>query len=829
MKKIYILLIAVALTATAWSQATRRWVGPDNGSWTAAINWDNGGAPGVPQAGDIVVFDDGTTRTVINVPVITLGGLKVENFSTVTLQNTANANIVTIDDGPEAIDLKVDAGSGLILGNGVYPNGVSIILKVDQFVKASVAGTFPINSGTAYEADFNAVSTSVAGTIENRGLITGTPTRLLFLAGSTYIHAEDEGDIPDASWDPTSTCLITGTIFDGPRYLNRPFGNFTWDCPNQKRNAKLAASGMSAAGTFSVVNTGEARLEMDQANLIVGNFNLSGGVFRMASTETIPVSRTINVTGDVSINGGSLLMQESTIATGTLNVGGNFVHNGGTITEEGSLPGAIVFNGTTVQNFSKTPAAIISNEIDFTINSNAKVNFGTSVLNGSTGDFTLSSGGKIITANANGLDATGAIQINRSFSNGADYEFRGASTGVFTTTGNQVRDLIINNTTTNEVAAARDFVVTRALTLTNGYLTTSATNEVIIDYTGNATTANGAFVNGRLTKRINTTALFTFPVGKADGGLRIMGVTPVNASAKTFTAEFFRSTPPAGDLAGSITRVSACEYWDLNQDLGTNSPVRVTLSWASGSACTPGAYVTSPADLRVAHLVGDTWDNEGNSAVTGNASAGTVTSNPINNFSPFALASSSAANPLPVVFADVKAYGKNNGVQIEWSNLTEKDVAEYTIERSANGRDFSAIGKQLPTSNQNDKASYAAFDGTPDAGANYYRIKAEETTGKIVYSKILSVDLGKTNQGLKLYPNPVSGNQVTVSLSNVKRGQYNLRVINTAGQDIFKQTINNQSSSLTQTLDLPSTVKPGVYNLVVTGDDYRESKTFIVQ
>jgi hypothetical protein len=91
------------------------------------------------------------------------------------------------------------------------------------------------------------------------------------------------------------------------------------------------------------------------------------------------------------------------------------------------------------------------------------------------------------------------------------------------------------------------------------------------------------------------------------------------------------------------------------------------------------------------------------------------------------------------------------------------------------------------------------------------------------------VNPGKTNQGLKLYPNPVSGNQVTVSLSNVKRGQYNLRVINTAGQDIFKQIINNQSSSLTQTLDLPSTVKPGVYNLVVTGDDYRESKTFIVQ
>jgi hypothetical protein len=56
-----------------------------------------------------------------------------------------------------------------------------------------------------------------------------------------------------------------------------------------------------------------------------------------------------------------------------------------------------------------------------------------------------------------------------------------------------------------------------------------------------------------------------------------------------------------------------------------------------------------------------------------------------------------------------------------------------------------------------------------------------------------------------------------------------LRVINTAGQAIFRQTINNQSNSLTQTLDLPSTIKTGIYKMVITGDDYREIKTFIVQ
>jgi len=82
---------------------------------------------------------------------------------------------------------------------------------------------------------------------------------------------------------------------------------------------------------------------------------------------------------------------------------------------------------------------------------------------------------------------------------------------------------------------------------------------------------------------------------------------------------------------------------------------------------------------------------------------------------------------------------------------------------------------------------------------------------------------------LRLYPNPVKGNQITISMSNIKRGQYTLRVINAAGQDVFKQVINNQTTSLTQTLDLPATIKAGVYNMVIHGDNYRETKTFIVQ
>jgi hypothetical protein len=273
--------------------------------------------------------------------------------------------------------------------------------------------------------------------------------------------------------------------------------------------------------------------------------------------------------------------------------------------------------------------------------------------------------------------------------------------------------------------------------------------------------------------------------------------------------------------------LSACEFWTLDRN-GTKQ-ARVILSWEATSPCN-GSYVTDPTKLRVAHLLSGEWKDEGRLSGTGNNTAGTITSNVLTVFSPFALASNSASeNLLPVVFGDVKAYEKNGAVQIEWSNLTEKDVTEYTIERSVNGQDFIAIAKQWPTNNQNDKATYIGSDAVPVAGANYYRIKVVETTGKIVYSKILSVNLGRANVGLQLYPNPVIGNQVTITLSNLKHGQYNLRVLNATGQDIFQKRIVNQSNNLTQTLNLPSTIKPGVYNMVITADDYRETKVFIVR
>jgi len=613
---------------------------------------------------------------------------------------------------------------------------------------------------------------------------------------------------------------------------------------------------------------------------VAGDYNHEAGnlVFAHEISDGNTGTVTLNLTGNFLQSGGDIDFTSGDEGIGppgqkgSMTVKGNFSQTGGTIrttTSDVEIPnGLITFNKAGLQTFNATtPTNITYTNFIVASGSTLKLNSGLSIsrdfetnwigkltvnsggaLDASTfviasqiepdvdppgtafAQFNLLADGKLITANANGVEGSisTANNLTASLNSGADYEFQGASTGVFvTTTANTIRDLIINNTG-GDVILDMPMTVSRTLTLTSGLLTTTTTNFPTVGDTGNTTAAIAtSFVNGPLAK--TGAVAFTFPVGKSGAGFRNIGITIPSGSA-TFRAEFFRETAPAGTLEPSLTRVSGCEYWDLTKTAGAAGiSANVVLSWETTSNC-GGAYVTDPLTLRVAHLIGGTWVDEGRLTSTGNNAAGTITSSDSpTTFSPFALASSSAANPLPVIFANVKAYEKNNGVQIEWSNLTEKDVAGYTIERSANGIDFTAIGQQLPISNQNDKVDYSAFDANPNIGANFYRIKAEETSGKIVYSIVLSVNLDITNQGLRLYPNPVSGRQVTISLSNIKPGQYSLRIINTSGQDVFKQTIMNQGSIMTQTLRMPSSVKPGVYNMVVTGNDYRENKLFVIQ
>lgn len=92
----------------------------------------------------------------------------------------------------------------------------------------------------------------------------------------------------------------------------------------------------------------------------------------------------------------------------------------------------------------------------------------------------------------------------------------------------------------------------------------------------------------------------------------------------------------------------------------------------------------------------------------------------------------------------------------------------------------------------------------------------------------MKVEIGKKNQNLLIYPNPVTGKQLNIDVTNIKTGQYKLRVMNAVGNEVFSKTITSRGTVITEAIQLPQ-LQDGIYTLLLTGDNYNQTKLFIIQ
>ncbi len=183
---------------------------------------------------------------------------------------------------------------------------------------------------------------------------------------------------------------------------------------------------------------------------------------------------------------------------------------------------------------------------------------------------------------------------------------------------------------------------------------------------------------------------------------------------------------------------------------------------------------------------------------------------------------------LPVTFSSIKASQKGSTVQIDWSTATEVNVNNYVVERSIDGSSFSMVANVMSKGNSTVLSSYTVIDALPLNGNNFYRIKAVDKDGKLSYTSIVKVNLGKSKVDMVVAPNPVKGGELNVQLSSLTKGTYLLKLYNTTGQEIFSKQVFTDGGSLTQTFSLPATVKPGIYNLQLNGNEIRLNKKVIV-
>ncbi len=107
---------------------------------------------------------------------------------------------------------------------------------------------------------------------------------------------------------------------------------------------------------------------------------------------------------------------------------------------------------------------------------------------------------------------------------------------------------------------------------------------------------------------------------------------------------------------------------------------------------------------------------------------------------------------LPVNIINLKAYLQGGAVKLSWTALNELNVASYIIQRSANGKDFTAIGNVKAAGNRRPVIDYSFVDGLPFKGDNFYYLQATDRDGKKTQTGVVLIDI--KNDAFIVYPNP---------------------------------------------------------------------------
>ena len=109
-----------------------------------------------------------------------------------------------------------------------------------------------------------------------------------------------------------------------------------------------------------------------------------------------------------------------------------------------------------------------------------------------------------------------------------------------------------------------------------------------------------------------------------------------------------------------------------------------------------------------------------------------------------------------------------NGAKLNWQSTNEINTKDFIVERSADGINFSAIGKVNVQASSAITHSYNYTDNAPLPGINFYRLKMEDKDGKFIYSEVRSVTFNNLSNTISISPNPAK-NLLRLSIGTSER------------------------------------------------------------
>ena len=305
------------------------------------------------------------------------------------------------------------------------------------------------------------------------------------------------------------------------------------------------------------------------------------------------------------------------------------------------------------------------------------------------------------------------------------------------------------------------------------------------------------------------------------------GTTDVDIYTKTGTHVGFESTAGAWTLVGTAVNVASAGV-----NLPTAIPIAVNQLIATGA--TRAFYITrkTASGPTVAYTngtaVGNTLASDANIILKEGTGKELLFST---NFVPrqFNGRVFYTVNPpcvLPIELSDFSVEQNGSVVDVNWTTASEKNNAYFSIERSADGKNFETVKNVAGAGNSSSTKKYTETDASPYNGISYYRLKQVDLNGQSSNSDMRSVVFRKNGKSfVTVNPNPAQHN-IIVEFYAEPNVVYTLDISDITGKTVSLKEITSENEFEKVSMDI-NELQAGMYFFTLNGGNDSQRIKFI--
>lgn len=159
----------------------------------------------------------------------------------------------------------------------------------------------------------------------------------------------------------------------------------------------------------------------------------------------------------------------------------------------------------------------------------------------------------------------------------------------------------------------------------------------------------------------------------------------------------------------------------------------------------------------------------------------------------------------------------DNKVDLHWQVDVASQAAEYRVQKSDNGTDFTGIGIVDHVAGQ---TGYLFTDENATGAVIWYRLQVIQPDGSTVFSAVVMVKNGMADGSLSLRPSVAEQGSTTLYIGSPQTTSVTLAIVDASGRMLFKKSVVVSQGDNYVPLDISNFVR-GVYYVYITGENRR--------